>query len=130
MLTLFEATLENLHNLMLATNTDEFKLVADQSYIGRAALNPNTDWEGILNGDSGNAAVSPLLFSNNLVLKICCSGLSLHCGRLLIINTAAVWTNQRTSYVLPHCDEAHVLTTTSKELLQETLRYHIRTMGR
>jgi len=102
MLTLFEATLENLHNLMLATNTDEFKLVADQSYIGRAALNPNTDWEGILKGDSGNAAVSPLLFSNNLVLKICCSGLSLHCGRLLITNTAAVWTNQPTLYVLPH----------------------------
>jgi len=75
---------------MLATNTDEFESVADQSYIGRAALNPNTDWKDILHGGNGDAAVHLLSFANNFVLKICCSGLSLPYGRSLIINTVAV----------------------------------------
>lgn len=36
--------LEDLHNYMLASGTDEFGSVADGSYIGQSAQNPNTDW--------------------------------------------------------------------------------------
>ncbi|KAG6862254.1 hypothetical protein C0995_002185 [Termitomyces sp. Mi166 len=52
-------TLEDLHNLMLATGTDQFSTVADTSYIGRSALNSNTNWQSVLagsNDDAGNTA--------------------------------------------------------------------------
>jgi hypothetical protein len=39
----FKNALEDLHNLMLATGSDDYKNVADTSYIGKAALEPNTD---------------------------------------------------------------------------------------
>ncbi|KAJ3501330.1 hypothetical protein NLJ89_g9383 [Agrocybe chaxingu] len=48
-------TLEDLHNLMLATGTDEFSTVADTSFIGRAALNANTNWQSILAGSNDDA---------------------------------------------------------------------------
>ncbi|KAF5348748.1 hypothetical protein D9758_006833 [Tetrapyrgos nigripes] len=48
-------TLEDLHNLMLATGTDDFASVADNSFIGRSALNPNTNWNSILAGSNDDA---------------------------------------------------------------------------
>ncbi|KAF9554284.1 glycoside hydrolase family 76 protein [Agrocybe pediades] len=48
-------TLEDLHNLMLATGTDPFAAVADQSFIGRNANNPSTNWQSILNGSNDDA---------------------------------------------------------------------------
>ncbi|KAJ7462290.1 glycoside hydrolase family 76 protein [Mycena galericulata] len=50
-------TLEDLHNLMLATGTDQFSTVADESYIGKAALaNSNTaQWNSIINGANDDA---------------------------------------------------------------------------
>ncbi|RDB16952.1 Mannan endo-1,6-alpha-mannosidase DFG5 [Hypsizygus marmoreus] len=48
-------TLEDLHNLMLATGTDDFATVADISYIGKAALNSNTNWQSILAGSNDDA---------------------------------------------------------------------------
>ncbi|KAG6837699.1 hypothetical protein H0H93_003501 [Arthromyces matolae] len=48
-------TLEDLHNLMLATGTDEFSTVADTSYIGRLALNSNTNWPSVLAGSNDDA---------------------------------------------------------------------------
>jgi predicted alpha-1,6-mannanase (GH76 family) len=48
-------TLEDLHNLMLATGTDDFSTVADNSYIGQLALNSNTDWNSVLGGSNDDA---------------------------------------------------------------------------
>jgi len=48
-------TLEDLHNLMLATGTDDFSTVADTSFIGRSALNSNTYWPSILGGSNDDA---------------------------------------------------------------------------
>ncbi|KAF5386228.1 hypothetical protein D9615_002518 [Tricholomella constricta] len=48
-------TLEDLHNLMLATGTDDFSTVADTSFIGRSAVNSNTNWQSILGGSNDDA---------------------------------------------------------------------------
>ncbi|THV05068.1 glycoside hydrolase family 76 protein [Dendrothele bispora CBS 962.96] len=48
-------TLEDLHNLMLATGTDDFSTVADNSFIGRSALNANTNWAALLGGSNDDA---------------------------------------------------------------------------
>lgn len=40
---------------MLATGTDEFSTVADSSYIGQCALNPNTNWASVLGGSNDDA---------------------------------------------------------------------------
>ncbi|EPQ57053.1 Six-hairpin glycosidase [Gloeophyllum trabeum ATCC 11539] len=47
--------LEDLHNLMLADGSDDFGDVADQSYIGKAALNSGTNWNDLLNGSNDDA---------------------------------------------------------------------------
>ncbi|KAH7923716.1 glycoside hydrolase family 76 protein [Leucogyrophana mollusca] len=48
-------TLEDLHNLMLATGNNDYGTVADGSYIGKAALNPNTDWASFLGGSNDDS---------------------------------------------------------------------------
>ncbi|EEB89272.1 hypothetical protein MPER_12646, partial [Moniliophthora perniciosa FA553] len=48
-------TLEDLHNLMLATGTDDFRSVADNSFLGRAANNANTNWNSFLGGSNDDA---------------------------------------------------------------------------
>ncbi|KAF9531603.1 glycoside hydrolase family 76 protein [Crepidotus variabilis] len=48
-------TIEDIHNLMLATGTNEWSTLADNSYIGRSALNANTNWNAILNGSNDDA---------------------------------------------------------------------------
>ncbi|PPQ95018.1 hypothetical protein CVT25_000481 [Psilocybe cyanescens] len=48
-------TLEDLHNLMLASGTNQYSAVADQSFIGRSALNPNTNWASLLGGSNDDA---------------------------------------------------------------------------
>ncbi|KAJ6499317.1 glycoside hydrolase family 76 protein [Mycena sanguinolenta] len=49
-------TLEDLHNLMLATGTDQFGAVADQSFIGRSAQDSSTaNWQNILGGSNDDA---------------------------------------------------------------------------
>ncbi|KIJ67713.1 glycoside hydrolase family 76 protein [Hydnomerulius pinastri MD-312] len=48
-------TLEDLHNLMLATGNDDYRTVADNSYIGKAALNADTDWNSFLGGSNDDA---------------------------------------------------------------------------
>ncbi|KAL0956602.1 hypothetical protein HGRIS_002739 [Hohenbuehelia grisea] len=48
-------TLEDLHNLMLAAGSNDFSTVADNSFLGRAALNPNTNWESFLGGSNDDA---------------------------------------------------------------------------
>jgi hypothetical protein len=50
---------EDLHNLMLARNSNEFSDVADSCTIGRAALS-NANWASIINGANDDALVSPL----------------------------------------------------------------------
>ncbi|KAF5354746.1 hypothetical protein D9756_005252 [Leucocoprinus leucothites] len=47
-------TVEDLHNLMLARNSDDFSNVAAQSTIGRAALS-NANWQSIINGSNDDA---------------------------------------------------------------------------
>ncbi|KAG6917833.1 hypothetical protein DXG01_000893 [Tephrocybe rancida] len=54
-LNLHQNTLEDLHNLMLATGTNEFAAVADQSFLGRSALNANTNWQSLLGGSNDDA---------------------------------------------------------------------------
>lgn len=53
-------TLEDLHNLMLATGTDQFSTVADSSYIGKSALNPDTNWQNVLGGANDDALVGAI----------------------------------------------------------------------
>ncbi|PFH45907.1 glycoside hydrolase family 76 protein [Amanita thiersii Skay4041] len=48
-------TYEDLHNLMLATGGNEFSAVADESTIGRAALNPSTNWRNVFGGSNDDA---------------------------------------------------------------------------
>ncbi|KAJ7647351.1 glycoside hydrolase family 76 protein [Roridomyces roridus] len=50
--------MEDLHNLMLATGTNEFSAVADESWIGRNALQSSDTgfWNGIVNGAIDDAA--------------------------------------------------------------------------
>ncbi|KAF8200850.1 glycoside hydrolase family 76 protein [Pholiota molesta] len=48
-------TLEDLHNLMLATGTDQYGAVANASYLGKAALNPNTNWQSFIGGANDDA---------------------------------------------------------------------------
>ncbi|KAJ7825938.1 glycoside hydrolase family 76 protein [Mycena leptocephala] len=49
-------TLEDLHNLMLATGTDQFAAVADQSFIGKSAQDSSTaHWNSILGGSNDDA---------------------------------------------------------------------------
>ncbi|KAG0704538.1 hypothetical protein DFH29DRAFT_374721 [Suillus ampliporus] len=48
-------SLEDLHNLMLATGRDDYCNVADTSYIGKAALDTNTDWTKFLGGSNDDA---------------------------------------------------------------------------
>jgi len=45
---------EDLHNLMLARNSDEFSTVGASSFIGRAALS-NANWPAILGGSNDDA---------------------------------------------------------------------------
>lgn len=45
---------EDLHNLMLATGTDEFADLGAQSWIGRNALN-NANWDNVYNGANDDA---------------------------------------------------------------------------
>ncbi|KAJ7043230.1 glycoside hydrolase family 76 protein [Mycena alexandri] len=48
--------LEYLHNLMLATGTDDFGAVADQSFIGKSAQDSSTsNWVSIINGANDDA---------------------------------------------------------------------------
>ncbi|OJA16786.1 hypothetical protein AZE42_03303 [Rhizopogon vesiculosus] len=53
----FQNSLEDLHNLMLATGND-YHNVADSSYIGKAALDPYTDWTEFLDGSNDDAQFS------------------------------------------------------------------------
>lgn len=53
---------------MLATGTDQFSIVADTSFIGRSALNNNTNWQSILAGSNDDAGVL-VLFSILLSLS-------------------------------------------------------------
>ncbi|KAI9572201.1 glycoside hydrolase family 76 protein [Boletus coccyginus] len=48
-------TLEDLHNLMLATGSNTYRTIAENSYIGRAALNPSTNWTLFLGGSYDDA---------------------------------------------------------------------------
>ncbi|KAG1751508.1 glycoside hydrolase family 76 protein, partial [Suillus paluster] len=48
-------SLEDLHNLMLSTGGDDYQNVADTSYIGKAALDSNTNWANILGGSNDDA---------------------------------------------------------------------------
>ncbi|KAG2126318.1 glycoside hydrolase family 76 protein [Suillus clintonianus] len=48
-------SLEDLHNLMLATGFNDYENVADTSYIGKAALDPDTDWAKFLYGSNDDA---------------------------------------------------------------------------
>ncbi|KIM78915.1 glycoside hydrolase family 76 protein [Piloderma croceum F 1598] len=48
-------TLEDLHNLMLATENNLFGTVADNSYLGKAALNSSTDWSSFIDGSYDDA---------------------------------------------------------------------------
>lgn len=48
-------TLEDLHNLMLATGNDNYGAVADSSYIGKAALNSGTNWNSFIGGSFDDA---------------------------------------------------------------------------
>ncbi|KAJ7725838.1 glycoside hydrolase family 76 protein [Mycena maculata] len=49
-------TLEDLHNLMLATGTDQFSAVAAESYIGKSAQNDAaSNWNSIINGANDDA---------------------------------------------------------------------------
>jgi hypothetical protein len=50
-------TVEDLHNLMLARNSDDFSAVGAESTIGKAALS-NANWQDILNGSNDDAGVS------------------------------------------------------------------------
>lgn len=42
---------------MLATDNDDFGTVADNSYLGKAALDSSTDWNSILGGSYDDAQV-------------------------------------------------------------------------
>ncbi|KAN0090859.1 glycoside hydrolase [Tylopilus felleus] len=48
-------TLEDLHNLMLLTKSNTYETIADGSYIGRAALNPSTNWVTFFGGSYDDA---------------------------------------------------------------------------
>jgi hypothetical protein len=52
--------LEDLHNLMLASGSDDYENAADTSYIAKAALEPNTDWAKFLGGSNDDAQVRDL----------------------------------------------------------------------
>jgi hypothetical protein len=47
--------LEDIHNLMLATGTDQWSTLADSSFIGKSALNPSTNWASLLGGSNDDA---------------------------------------------------------------------------
>ena len=48
---------------MLATGTDQFSSVADESFIGQSANNPNTNWASLLGGSNDDAGVRVQLFT-------------------------------------------------------------------
>ncbi|KAH0827484.1 glycoside hydrolase family 76 protein [Lanmaoa asiatica] len=48
-------TLEDLHNFMLATGADTYRDIAENSYIGQAALNPHTNWTSFFYGSYDDA---------------------------------------------------------------------------
>jgi hypothetical protein len=50
-------TIEDLYNLLLATGTNDFASVADNSFIGSSAKNANTNWASILGGSNDDAGV-------------------------------------------------------------------------
>lgn len=50
--------LEDLHNLMLADNSDAFSTVADDSYLGILAQVSSTPWNTVLGGSYDDAQVS------------------------------------------------------------------------
>jgi len=54
---MLQNTLEDLHNLMLGANSDEFSTVADNSLIGRAAQFELTNWEAFIGGSYDDAQV-------------------------------------------------------------------------
>jgi hypothetical protein len=56
-LILNQNTIEDLYNLLLATGTDDFASVADNSFIGSSAKNANTNWASILGGSNDDAGV-------------------------------------------------------------------------
>ncbi|KAG8213667.1 glycoside hydrolase family 76 protein [Butyriboletus roseoflavus] len=48
-------TLEDLQNLMLATGNDTYADIADNSYIGKAGLDPLTNWDSFFGGSYDDA---------------------------------------------------------------------------
>jgi hypothetical protein len=46
---------------MLATGTDQYGAVANASYLGKAALNPNTNWQSFIGGANDDAGVNSML---------------------------------------------------------------------
>lgn len=63
-------TLEDLHNLMLATGTDDFSTVADTSYLGKQALNSNTNWQSVLGGSNDDALVRTFTVERMICLTL------------------------------------------------------------
>ena len=76
---------------MLATGKDDFGTVADNSYLGKAALNRGTDWTSFIDGSYDDAQVGDLCsFSQRHLLTYCVclclwfSGVFWLSGKLLI----------------------------------------------
>lgn len=55
---------------MLATGTDDFSTVADTSYLGKQALNSNTNWQSVLGGSNDDALVRTLAIEMLMCLTL------------------------------------------------------------
>jgi len=62
---------------MLATGKNDFGTVADNSYLGKAALNSGTDWTSFIDGSYDDAQVGDLSSFSQRHVDILCLPLSL-----------------------------------------------------
>lgn len=52
-------TVEDIHNLMLATGNDDFSSLSTGAYLAKAALDSSTDWSSFIAGSWDDAQVCP-----------------------------------------------------------------------
>ncbi|KAJ8481984.1 hypothetical protein ONZ45_g15112 [Pleurotus djamor] len=94
-------TFEDLHNLMLGANTNDFSTVADNSFLGRAALNPSTNWVNFIGGSYDDAQTSAAK-----IYDIIANQWDDHCG-------GGVWWSSARDYKNAITNELFLLTSAS-----------------
>ncbi|KAF4567449.1 hydrolase 76 protein [Pleurotus pulmonarius] len=106
-------TFEDLHNLMLASGSNDFSSIADGTFLGRAALNPSTNWNNFIGGSFDDAQTSAAK-----IYDIIANQWDDHCG-------GGVWWSSARTYKNAITNELFLLTSASGFLRNRQLTNYL-----